>query len=491
MKLLKEGCLRGKDYAAWYHELIKEADLAEQGAVRGSMIIKPYGFSIWEEIKLSLDKTLKSVGYKNVYFPLLIPAHYMGKEAAHVEGFAKECAVVTHYRLKLTLDKKGVEVDPAAQLESPLVIRPTSETTIWSAFSRWIQSYRDLPMRVNQWANVVRWEMRPRPFLRSSEILWQEGHTAHEKAKEAQDEARKVLGLYANFLKEVLALPLIEGEKTAHERFAGAEATYTMEGLMQDGKALQLGTTHFLGQNFSKAFNVVYRDAQNKESYAWGSSWGLTTRLIGAIVMVHGDDKGLVLPPRVAPIQVVIIAVMRKPSKALFDYIKEVEQRLIEAGFRVQLDANEQQRPGAKFNAYERKGVPLRIVIGAREAGARKIELVCRDNSAKSMVSFDTLVATINTQLIELQKRIYQKAVDRQVAKTISLENYQEFKKVAKERLGFVLAHWDGTTTTEKAIQAETGMTIRCLPFKHAATTGRCIYSGKPSLQQALFAKAY
>lgn len=483
-----------EDFSAWYNTLVKKADLIEESPVRGCMILKPYGFSLWEKMQKILDDAFKRTGHQNAYFPLFIPLSYLSKEAEHVEGFAKECAIVTHYRLKNTSDGK-IAPDPTAQLEEPLIVRPTSETIIWNTYSKWIQSYRDLPLLLNQWANVVRWEMRTRPFLRTAEILWQEGHTAHATSQEAENHARKMHDLYTDFITQYLAIPAIQGEKTENERFAGALNTYTMEALMQDGKALQLGTSHFLGQNFSRAFNVRFADPTGKLQYAWGTSWGLTTRLIGALIMTHSDQQGLVLPPKIAPIQVVIIPLYKKKSndrQAILAYAERLQKELKTHDIRVQLDTIETESPGWKFAKHELKGIPLRLVVGSRDLAQKKVEMSRRDTQEKQSISQDNIVSTVKNTLDTIQKNLYQNAQDFQKKHTTAVESYEDFKATLDQDIpGLISAHWDGTIETEKKIQEETKATIRCIPQNNTQETGKCIYSGKPSKQRVLFAKAY
>lgn len=483
---------RSEDYSKWYNELVERADLAEHSEVRGCMVIKPYGYAIWERIKEILDKKFKETGHENAYFPLFIPKSYLSKEAEHVEGFAKECAVVTHYRLKNGEDGEIV-VDPDAKLEEELIVRPTSETIIWNSFKTWIQSYRDLPLKINQWANVVRWEMRTRLFLRTSEFLWQEGHTAHATKNEAVEEAEKMLDVYTKFSNDYLGIPVIQGLKTESERFAGAVETYCIEALMQDGKALQAGTSHFLGQNFAKAFDVKYADKDGKQEYVWATSWGVSTRLMGALIMAHSDDEGLVLPPKLAPIQVVIIPIykgedqLQNISNALDPIIKALKEK----GISVKYDDDDNRRPGWKFNEYEVKGVPIRLALGERDLGQSKIEMVRRDTREKTFVPIDSVVDEVESQLEQMQKDIHAKALDFRNANTTKVDSYEEFKKVLNEKGGFIEAHWDGTAETEERIKNETKATIRCIPLGVKPESGSCILTGKPSKQRVLFAKAY
>ena len=480
-----------KDFSDWYTHLIKEASLAEYSSTRGCMVIKPYGFAIWEKMQAMLDSSFKKLGHQNAYFPLLIPISHFSREAQHVDGFAKECALVTHYRLKKQGNK--LIIDSHAQLQEPLVIRPTSETIIWEHFSQWIQSHRDLPLLINQWANVVRWEMRTRPFLRTSEFLWQEGHTAHATAKEAQHHALKMLDNYVDFIEKKMAIPVVVGEKTLHERFAGAEVTYTLEGLMQDGKALQIGTSHFLGQNFAKAFNVQFTDAQGKRDYVWGTSWGVTTRLLGALVMVHADKQGLVLPPAIAPIQVVIIPIYTKgcDTHAILAQAMQVQDSLEKAAISVKLDQQNTHHPGWKFNEYERRGVPLRIAIGPKDVTNHVVTFKRRDTNEQCQVPRDDVVKTAQAWLADIQRTLYKKACAFKQENTHYVEDFQTFKEIMEKQKGFIMAHWDGTTATELAIKEATKATIRCIPHNSKAETGHCVYSGKPSKQRVLFGQAY
>jgi prolyl-tRNA synthetase len=484
---------RSEDYSAWYNELVKKADLAENSEIRGCMIIKPYGFSIWEKMQAALDKMFKDTGHSNAYFPLFIPKSYFAREAAHVEGFAKECAVVTHYRLKTKEDKSGIEIDPEAKLEEELVIRPTSETVIWNTYKNWIQSYRDLPILVNQWANVVRWEMRTRLFLRTTEFLWQEGHTAHATREEALEETRKMLDIYATFAEEFMATPVIKGIKTENERFAGAVDTYCIEALMQDGKALQAGTSHFLGQNFAKAFDVKFANQSGGLDYVWGTSWGVSTRLMGALVMAHSDDDGLVLPPKLAPIQVVIVPIY-KTGAQLNDIVNrsmQIKDALTALGITVKIDDRDTHKPGWKFAEYELKGVPLRIAIGPRDLENNTVELARRDTKEKEITSLDNLETKVKNLLDLIQKDIYKKALQYREDNTSVANSYEEFKELLETKGGFVYAHWDGTAETETRIKEETKATIRCIPLDGKKETGKCIYSSKPSEQMVIFAKAY
>ena len=484
---------RSDNYSEWYNELVKRADLAENSDVRGCMVIKPYGYAIWEKMQAILDKKFKETGHSNAYFPLFIPKSYLSKEASHVEGFAKECAVVTHYRLKASPDGKGVIVDPEAKLEEELIVRPTSETVIWSTFKNWVQSHRDLPLLINQWANVVRWEMRTRLFLRTTEFLWQEGHTAHATMEEAVIETETMLDVYADFAEKFMAIPVVKGIKTPNERFAGAVETYCIEALMQDGKALQAGTSHFLGQNFAKAFDVKFTDKANKLEFVWGTSWGVSTRLMGALIMAHSDDEGLVLPPMLAPIQVVIVPIYKGEEQlaAIEGKILPLKKELEAKGISVKFDHNDKYSPGFKFAEYELKGVPLRIAIGQRDLGNGTVELARRDTKTKETVSTENLANKIESLLKEIQDSIYQKALTFRTQSTTKVDTYEEFKKVLDEKAGFVLAHWDGTSETEEKIKEETKATIRCVPLDFVEEIGKCIYSGKASKGRVLFARAY
>jgi len=483
---------RKEDYSQWYNELVAKADLAEHSAVRGCMVIKPYGYAIWEKMQATLDQMFKDTGHSNAYFPLFIPKSFFSKEASHVEGFAKECAIVTHYRLQNDGDG-NIVVDENAKLEEELIVRPTSETIIWNTYRGWIQSYRDLPILVNQWANVVRWEMRTRLFLRTAEFLWQEGHTAHATAEEAIAETEQMLGVYANFAEKWMALPVIQGKKTETERFAGALDTYCIEALMQDGKALQAGTSHFLGQNFAKAFDVKFTSKEGTLDYVWASSWGVSTRLMGALIMAHSDDAGLVLPPKLAPIQVVIVPIYKsEEEKRLID---EVADSLIiqakERNISIKYDDRDTQRPGFKFAEWELKGVPLRIAIGSRDLQNGTVELARRDTQTKETVSKEGLIDTLEQRLEAIQQHIYEKAFQYRESHVTTVESYDEFKRVLEEKGGFIAAHWDGTPETEKRVKEETKATIRCIPLDNPLEAGTCIFSGKPSTQRVLFAKAY
>jgi prolyl-tRNA synthetase len=483
---------RSEDYSAWYNELVKNADLAENSAVRGCMVIKPYGYSIWEKMQADLDRRFKETGHSNAYFPLFIPKSFLSKEAQHVEGFAKECAVVTHYRLKNAEDGSGVVVDPAAKLEEELIVRPTSETVIWSTYKNWIQSYRDLPLLVNQWANVVRWEMRTRLFLRTTEFLWQEGHTAHATKQEAIEETEQMLNVYADFSENILAIPVIKGIKTANERFAGAEETYCIEAMMQDGKALQAGTSHFLGQNFAKAFEVKYAKKEGGLEYVWGTSWGVSTRLMGALIMAHSDDQGLVLPPKLAPIQVVIVPIFKKDEElaAISELAKKLVKELRANGISVKFDDTDKFSPGYKFAEYELKGVPVRIAIGPRDMQNGTAEIARRDTREKFTVNSDQLTVIIPELLDDIQKNIYDKALKFREDSTYKVDTLEDFKAVMNKG-GFALAHWDGTSETEEKIKQETKATIRCIPLDAVEEAGKCILTGKDSNKRVLFAVAY
>ena len=487
---MKRGLVsRSEDYSAWYLDVVKRADLACASSVRGCMVIKPYGFAIWERMQALLDSMFKKTGHVNAYFPLLIPQSHLTKEASHVEGFAKECAVVTHHRLKQ--EGNQIVVDEKAKLSEPLVIRPTSETSIWSTYRDWITSYRDLPLLVNQWANVLRWEMRTRPFLRTTEFLWQEGHTAHATKKEAQQEAQRMLQVYTDFAQKELAIPVSQGTKTASERFAGAEETYCIEALMQDGKALQMGTSHFLGQNFAKAFDVRFATETGGLDYVWGSSWGVSTRLMGALIMVHSDDKGLVLPPNLAPHQVVIVPIYYNAAeqKALLKTAARLQKRWQTKGVRVHIDDRETHKPGWKFAEYEMRGVPIRIALGPKDLNDNTLELFRRDTLNKTTMpqeSFDPV-----SLLSEIQQHMFEKASTFSSENTVRLDNYDEFKKRLEQQGGFILAHWDGTAKTEARIKEETQATIRCIPVAQPKESGKCILSGKPSSRRVLFARAY
>lgn len=485
---------RNDDYSQWYNELVLKSGLAEHSDVRGCMVIKPYGFAIWELMKEQLDKRFKETGHVNAYFPLFIPKSYLSKEAAHIEGFAKECAVVTHYRLKTGPDGKSVIVDPEAKLEEELIVRPTSETIIWNSYKNWIQSYRDLPILINQWANVVRWELRTRLFLRTSEFLWQEGHTAHALQSEAIAEAEKMLDVYAEFAESFMAMPVIKGLKSPNERFAGAVETYCIEALMQDGKALQAGTSHFLGQNFAKAFEVKYADKEGKEEYVWATSWGVSTRLMGALIMTHSDDEGLVLPPKLAPYHTVIIPFFLKDQEIndkLMAKANDMMAQLRAAGFRVQLDDDETKRPGFKFAEYELKGYPTRIVIGPRDLENGTVEIARRDTKTKETLRSENIVGTIQALLAEIEDNIRNKALDFRENNTTAVSSYEEFQAVLENKAGFIVANWDGTAETEAKIKEETGATIRCIPMEDSEVTGPCIYTGNEAKYKVIFARAY
>jgi len=491
-KELKELTPRSKDYSQWYLDLVMKADLAENSAVRGCMVIKPYGYAIWEKMQRQLDDMFKETGHVNAYFPLFIPKSFLSKEADHVEGFAKECAVVTHYRLKNDPDGKGVIVDPEAKLEEELIVRPTSETIIWNTYRNWIQSYRDLPILVNQWANVVRWEMRTRLFLRTAEFLWQEGHTAHSTKEEAEAETVQMLNVYAQFAEEHMAMPVIKGVKSASERFAGAVETYTIEAMMQDGKALQSGTSHFLGQNFAKAFDVKFADKEGKMDYVWATSWGVSTRMIGALIMAHSDDNGLVLPPKLAPYQVVIVPIHKGDEQLALinEKVDGIIKSLKALGISVKYDNSDNRKPGWKFSEYELKGVPVRLAMGARDMENNTVEVARRDTLTKETISCDGLDAYIKNLLDEIQANIYQKAYDFRTSKTITVDTYDEFKEKIEEGY-FILAHWDGTPETEEKVKTETKATIRCIPLEGDKTPGKCMVTGTPSAQRVVFAKAY
>ncbi|MCC4212439.1 proline--tRNA ligase [Leeuwenhoekiella parthenopeia] len=483
---------RAEDYSKWYNELVVKADLAENSGVRGCMVIKPYGYAIWEKMQAELDRMFKLTGHENAYFPLFIPKSYFSKEASHVDGFAKECAVVTHYRLKNDEDG-GIIVDPEAKLEEELIVRPTSETIIWDTYRKWIQSYRDLPIKINQWANVVRWEMRTRLFLRTAEFLWQEGHTAHATEQEAIEEANLMMRVYAEFAERFMAMPVIRGTKTESERFAGALETYCIEALMQDGKALQAGTSHFLGQNFAKAFDVKFASKEGNQEHVWATSWGVSTRLMGALVMTHSDDNGLVLPPKLAPIQVVIVPIYRGEEQldAISQVAKELKRELQLLGVSVKYDDRDTHKPGWKFNEYELKGVPLRIAIGPRDLEKRTVELARRDTLSKEVVSKDAIVDRVQALLAEMQTALFDKALKFRDSHITEVETYDEFKDILENKTGFVSAFWDGTSETEEQIKNETKATIRCIPLDYKEESGTCVYSGKPASRRVLFAKAY
>jgi prolyl-tRNA synthetase len=490
--MAKDFTSREQDYSKWYNELVFKADLAENSDVRGCMVIKPYGYAIWEKMQAALDKMFKDTGHQNAYFPLFIPKSYLSKEANHVEGFAKECAVVTHYRLKNAEDGSGIVVDETAKLEEELIIRPTSETIIWNSYKKWIQSYRDLPLLINQWANVVRWEMRTRLFLRTAEFLWQEGHTAHATKAEAIEESEKMLGVYAEFAEKWMAMPVLQGVKTESERFAGALETYCIEALMQDGKALQAGTSHFLGQNFAKAFDVKFADKEGKLEHVWATSWGVSTRLMGALVMSHSDDNGLVLPPMLAPIQVAIVPIYRglEQLETISNKVIGIKSALEEKGISVKYDDRDTHKPGWKFSEYEFKGVPVRIAIGPRDIENGTVEIARRDTLEKKVVSMDLVVHYVAQLMIEIQENLYNKADRFRTDNTHVVNSYDEFKEVT-EKGGFVLAHWDGTSETEEKIKQETKATIRCILLETKKEKGNCIITGKPSAQRVVFAKSY
>ena len=491
-KELKHMTKRAENYSQWYNDLVIKADLAEQSAVRGCMVIKPYGYAIWEKMQAQLDKMFKETGVQNAYFPLLIPKSFLSREAEHVKGFAKECAVVTHYRLKATDDGNAVEVDPNAKLEEELIIRPTSETIIWNTYKNWIHSWRDLPLMCNQWCNVMRWEMRTRPFLRTSEFLWQEGHTAHATREEAEKEAQTMLHVYADFAEKWLAVPVVQGVKSETERFAGALDTYTIEAMMQDGKALQSGTSHFLGQNFAKSFDVTYLNKDNKPEYVWATSWGVSTRLIGALIMTHSDDNGLVLPPKIAPIQVVIVPIFKgeEQLKELTAKLQPVIDGLRELGITIKYDDADNKRPGFKFADYELKGVPVRLAMGGRDLENNTIELMRRDTLEKESVSFDGIVEHVKALLDDIQDNIFRKAKAFRDSHIYECENYEEFKEKVKDG-GFFLCHWDGTEETEAKIKEDTQATIRCVPYMFEQTPGVDMVSGKPAKYRVIIARSY
>jgi prolyl-tRNA synthetase len=484
---------RNEDYSAWYNQLVQEADLAEHSAVKGSMVIKPYGYSIWESMQHKLDTMFKETGHSNAYFPLLIPKSFLSKEAAHIEGFAKECAVVTHYRLKNDPNGKGIIVDPDAKLEEELIIRPTSETVIWNTYRNWIQSYRDLPILLNQWANVMRWEMRTRLFLRTSEFLWQEGHTAHASKEEAEAETKQMLDIYAEFAENFLAVPVIKGVKTANERFAGAIDTYCIEGLMQDGKALQMGTSHFLGQNFAKAFEVKFQSKEGKLEYVWATSWGVSTRLIGALIMAHSDDDGLVLPPNVAPIQVVMVPIYKteEERQSVVAFFKTIQKDFREKGIRTKIDDRDTHKPGFKFAEWEYKGVPLRLAVGPRDLANGTVEIARRDIKSKESILQSDLIEYVAELLPKIQQSLYDKAKAFRDSRITHVSSWEEFEKALEEKPGFIAAHWDGTTETELMIKEKTKATIRCIPYDAVEESGNCVLTGKPSQKKVLFARAY
>jgi prolyl-tRNA synthetase len=484
---------RAENYSEWYNQVIENASLAEHSAVRGCMVIKPHGYAIWEKIQGQLDKMFKDTGHQNAYFPLFIPKSYLSKEAAHIEGFAKECAVVTHYRLKTSEDGKSVIVDPDAKLEEELIVRPTSETIIWNSFKGWIQSYRDLPLLINQWANVVRWEMRTRLFLRTAEFLWQEGHTAHASKTEAIEEAEKILDLYSDFAQEYMAMPVIKGLKTPSERFAGAIETYCIEALMQDGKALQAGTSHFLGQNFAKAFDVQFADKTGKLDYVWATSWGVSTRLMGALIMTHSDDFGLVLPPKLAPIQVAIVPIYKSEEqlKMISEVALKLKQEMEALGLRVKFDDDDNRKPGWKFAEYEAIGVPLRIAIGPRDLENGNCEMARRDELSKELVSIDNAAEKALSMMEVIQANLFNRALKFREENTHNVDTWEDFLDVINNKGGFVYAHWDGSDETEEEIKKATKATIRCIPIDRKLEEGKCIFSGKASIGRVLFAKAY
>jgi prolyl-tRNA synthetase len=484
---------REENYSQWYNDLVIKADLAENSVVRGCMVIKPYGYAIWEKIQAELDRLFKATGHVNAYFPLFIPKSFFSREAAHVEGFAKECAVVTHYRLKTDESGKGIVVDPTAKLEEELIIRPTSETIIWNSYKNWIQSYRDLPILINQWANVVRWEMRTRLFLRTTEFLWQEGHTAHATREEAVEETEKMINVYAGFAENSMALPVIKGYKSESERFAGALDTYAIEALMQDGKALQAGTSHFLGQNFAKAFDVQFTDRTGKLDYVWATSWGVSTRLMGAIIMGHADNNGLVLPPKLAPIQVVIIPIYKNDEQlsSISVAVNKIKKELEALGISVKYDDRDTNKPGFKFAEYELKGVPVRLAVGPRDLENKTVEVARRDNLTKEIVPIERIIEHIPELLEDIQKNIFDKALKFRNENTFHIDKWSDFLEVINNQGGFIMAHWDGTAETEEKIKEETKATIRCIPFDSPEEEGKCVYSGKPSRRRVLFAVSY
>ena len=484
---------RQDNYAKWYNDLVIKADLAENSAVRGCMVIKPYGYAIWEKVQAELDRLFKASGHVNAYFPLFIPKSFFAREAAHVEGFAKECAVVTHYRLRNTEDGKGIEVDPDAKLEEELIVRPTSETIIWNTYRNWIQSYRDLPLLINQWANVVRWEMRTRLFLRTAEFLWQEGHTAHATKKEAIEETRTILDLYEHFVQDFMGIPVLKGYKSESEKFAGAIDTYAIEALMQDGKALQAGTSHFLGQNFARAFDVQFTDKSGKLEHVWSTSWGVSTRLMGALVMAHGDDNGLVIPPNLAPIQVVIVPIYKGNSQLdeISNTALRIKSDLEKLGFRVKYDDRDTHKPGFKFAEYELKGVPVRLAIGPRDIENGTVEVARRDMLTKELISIDKTSEHIKGLLSDIQKNIFNRSLQYRKENTYEVNTWDEFKDSIENRGGFLLAHWDGSTETEEKIKNETKASIRVIPLDSEGEEGKCVYSGRPSKKRVVFARAY
>jgi prolyl-tRNA synthetase len=488
--MAKEITPRSEDYSQWYLDIVRKAGLADNSPVRGCMVIRPHGFAIWEKMRDALDAMFKETGHVNAYFPLFIPKSFLSREAAHVEGFAKECAVVTHYRLKTDPNGQGVIVDPEAKLEEELIVRPTSETIIWNTYRDWIQSYRDLPLLINQWANVVRWEMRTRAFLRTAEFLWQEGHTAHATSEEAMEETLKILEIYRRFAEDYMAMPVIKGVKTPNERFAGADETFCIEALMQDGKALQAGTSHFLGQNFAKAFDVLFLNKDNQQEYVWATSWGVSTRLIGGLVMTHSDDDGLVLPPRLAPIQAVIVPIP-KPVPALMEAADQIAARLRARGISVKVDNDDQNRPGFKFAEYEMIGVPVRLGLGQRDLDAGQVEVARRDTKEKTSVPLDSIDEYVEQLLRDIQQNLFERAKAYRDAHITRVDTWADFEATLEEKGGFVLAHWDGTTETELEIKERTKATIRCIPLDGEAEAGACVLTGKPSQRRVLFARAY
>jgi prolyl-tRNA synthetase len=491
--MAKDFPTRSENYSQWYNDLVIKADLAESSAVRGCMVIKPYGYAIWEKMQSALDKMFKDTGHSNAYFPIFIPKSFFSREASHVEGFAKECAVVTHYRLKNSPDGKGIIVDEDAKLEEELIIRPTSETIIWDTYKNWIQSYRDLPVLINQWCNVVRWEMRTRLFLRTTEFLWQEGHTAHATEQEAMEETEKILHIYADFAENWMAMPVLQGTKSPNERFAGAIETYCIEALMQDGKALQAGTSHFLGQNFAKAFDVKFLNRENKLDYVWATSWGVSTRLMGALIMAHSDDNGLILPPKLAPIQVVIVPIYKKAEQLekISEIAVKIKKALEDKGITVKYDDRDTHKPGWKFSEYEFKGVPVRLAIGPRDLENNTVEVARRDILEKEVLQVTDIENKVENLLEQIQYNIYQKAESFRDQNTYYVDTWDEFRKIMEKKGGFVYAHWDGTVETEQIIKEKTKATIRLIPLNEKKEEGRCVYSGKPSRQRVVFAIAY
>lgn len=491
--MAKDFSTREDNYSKWYNDIVQRAELAENSAVRGCMVIKPYGYAIWEKMQAALDKMFKDTGHSNAYFPLFIPKSFFSREADHVEGFAKECAIVTHYRLKNDPEGKGVIVDEDAKLEEELIIRPTSETIIWDTYRNWVQSYRDLPILVNQWANVVRWEMRTRMFLRTAEFLWQEGHTAHATKQEALEETYKMLDVYSDFAENFMAIPVLKGIKSENERFAGALETFCIEALMQDGKALQAGTSHFLGQNFAKAFDVKFASKEGKLEYVWATSWGVSTRLVGALIMAHSDDHGLVLPPRLAPIQVVIVPIYKnaEQQKMVFDKARQIKEKLDKQGILVKFDDRDTHKPGWKFNEYEFKGVPVRIAIGPRDVENNTVEIARRDTLEKEIIGVDQIAVTVPSLLNSIQDTLFQRALSFRKQNTHSADTWEEFTSILNDKGGFIMAHWDGTVETEQKIKDATKATIRCIPLDDQKETGQCIFSGKLSERRVVFARAY